>query len=53
MIELKPGVVLNEGGKLYGGEVPYSRENQIDISTYRKSREKSSGLVSRVKIGGA
>lgn len=30
IIELKPGVALNEGGKQYGGEF-YYKDNQIDL----------------------
>lgn len=42
MIELKPGVALNEGGKVYGGiNYNFQRDNQLDLNSYRKSREKS------------
>ncbi|CDW80347.1 UNKNOWN [Stylonychia lemnae] len=57
MIDLKPGVLLNEGGKQYGGQIPYSKENRIDLETYKKSRERTSGnpsdktAVNRIKVG--
>lgn len=31
MIELKPGVLLNEGGKQYGGDIPYQKDNRLDL----------------------
>lgn len=36
MIELRPGVMLNEGGKVYGDAAGYQRkENQIDLQAYK------------------
>eukprot|EP00347_Sterkiella_histriomuscorum_P017040 403350888 len=43
MLELRPGVMLNEGGKQYGGgaQGAYQKgDNQIDLQSYKKSREK-------------
>jgi len=37
---MKPGVSLNDGGKIYGGlNYNVTRENQQDLGTYKKYRE--------------
>jgi hypothetical protein len=44
MMELRPGVGLNEGGKTYGG-LSYNvyRVNQQDLLSYQKSKDDSAG----------
>lgn len=40
MMELKPGVQLNEGGKAYGGlSYNHARSNQQDLMSYKKSKD--------------
>lgn len=40
MMELKPGVQLNEGGKAYGGlSYNHARSNQLDLLSYKKNKD--------------
>jgi hypothetical protein len=40
---MKPGVCLNDGGKLYGGKnYNVTRQNQQDLNSYKKYREQVS-----------
>lgn len=42
MMEIRPGVALNEGGKTYGGEnYNISRPHQKDLTSYKKQKEQN------------
>jgi hypothetical protein len=58
MMEMRPGVALSEGGKVYGGlSYNHLRENQKDLASYKSQKDtanskqeaKTADMIKRIK----